>query len=104
MDLLELKALNNKIDTRRGHDKLTKKFVASVPSVLAVDTSPEQVKITHNIGLVTHVTDTKKWIFRCGSNEVFSQAVHSWIKIADLVNNCVNRLFSINGRLHASLR
>jgi trans-aconitate methyltransferase len=104
MDFVELKALINKFDTRCVQGKLTEKLAASGSIVLAVDTSPEQVEIVRNTGLATHTINTKKWTFKCGSDVVFSKAVFSRIKIADLVNTCVNELFSKSGRFHASLQ
>ena len=65
LDLLELKALNYKIDARGGQGKLTEKLVASGSTVLAVDTGSKHVEIVCNIDLATHVVGTKKCSISC---------------------------------------
>jgi len=100
-DLLSPKPGERILDIGCGDGALTQRFLDAGCSVVAIDSSPEQVAAALKRGLDARVIDARQLVFKMKFDAVFSNAALHWIRDADRVIAGVWRALKPGGRFVA---
>lgn len=103
VDLLDPRAGERVLDIGCGDGALTEKLVEAGCRVVAIDTSPEQVRAARERGLDARVADATALKFDGEFDAVFSNAVLHWIRDPDAALAAIRRALVPGGRIVAEL-
>lgn len=103
VDLLDPRAGERVLDIGCGDGALTEKLIEAGCRVVAIDTSPEQVRAARERGLDARVADATALGFDGEFDAVFSNAVLHWIRDPDAALAAIRRALVPGGRIAAEL-
>ena len=103
VELLHPRPGERVLDVGCGDGALTEKLVAAGCRVVAIDSSPEQVRAARERGLDARVADVTTLGFDGEFDAVFSNAVLHWVRDPDAALTAVHRALVPGGRLVAEL-
>lgn len=103
VELLDPRPGERVLDVGCGDGALTEKLVEAGCRVVAIDTSPEQVRAARERGLDARVADATDLDFVGEFDAVFSNAVLHWIREPDAALSAIHRALAPGGRLVAEL-
>lgn len=101
IELLEPQPGERVLDLGCGDGALTEKLVDAGCRVVAVDSSPEQVRAARERGIDARVADATALGFDGEFDAVFSNAVLHWIRDPDAALAAIHRALAPGGRLVA---
>ncbi|MXZ35239.1 MAG: methyltransferase domain-containing protein [Acidobacteria bacterium] len=101
IELLEPQPGERVLDLGCGDGALTEKLVDAGCRVVAVDSSPEQVRAARERGIDARVADATALGFDGEFDAVFSNAVLHWIRDPDAALTAIHRALAPGGRLVA---
>ena len=103
VDLLDPQPGERILDLGCGDGVLTETLIAAGCQVVAIDSSPEQVRAARARGLDARIVDGTALPFNAEFDAVFSNAVLHWIKDADAALTSVVQALKPGGRFVAEL-
>ena len=103
VDLLGPRPGERVLDIGCGDGALTQKLVEAGCRVVAIDSSPQQVRAARDRGLDARVADVTALDFDGEFDAVFSNAVLHWIRNPDAALAAIHRALATGGRLVAEL-
>jgi len=101
VELLDPRPGERVLDVGCGDGALTEKLVEDGCRVVAVDSSPEQVRAARQRGIDARVADVTALDFDAEFDAVFSNAVLHWIRDPDAALAAIHRALAPGGRLVA---